>query len=150
MEMLGAERISGPLTDIEPTLRRQQAKLEACYDRQYKKDARVQGVFELELIIEPSGRVKDLELAKNSVKLEGLSGCIMTTVRQLHFPRSNGKGDTVVKVVINFVPAPPPPPPPAPPPAGPVPPGASPQSGPAPAPVATSPTGSASAPALRR
>jgi hypothetical protein len=139
MEMLGAERISGPLTDIEPTLRRQQATLEACYERQYKKDARTQGIFELELIIEADGRVKDLEPVKDSVKLEGLSGCIMTTVRRLHFPRSNIKRDTVVRVVINFVPAPPPPPPPAPPPPGPT-----------PAPVATSPTGSASAPALRR
>jgi hypothetical protein len=111
MDLEGAELISGPLTGVDGVVRGQKGTMETCYQREFAKDSRLQGVFVFDLTIARSGRVKDIEPTKDSVKSEALAGCILGAMRRVRFAKANG--ESIARVRIVFVPAPPPPAPPA-------------------------------------
>ena len=71
---------------------RQQGKIEKCSQKRGLVDAK--GIISIELTIEKSGQVSDVEITNSTVEQETIHSCVIFWVKAARFPSFSGKAIT--------------------------------------------------------
>jgi outer membrane biosynthesis protein TonB len=84
-------------------VRGRKASIQACYEKELKRNPSLKGKVVVRFSITPAGRTSDIDIEENTLGNEAVASCIKTTIRGWVFPF---KPDSEVPVAYPFVFAP--------------------------------------------
>ena len=74
--------------DIKRIVKRQQARVRACYERALKSERRLEGKLTMAWSVKPDGSVDDVAVADDSLGSDKVARCVVGAVARFRFPRS--------------------------------------------------------------
>lgn len=85
---------------ITAAINKQSGLVEYCYQRRAKVNPNLRGRIDMEIVIEPSGKVSQARITNSSIKDKRLESCIVKNVKKWRF----GKVDAgLVKIRVPFI-----------------------------------------------
>ncbi|NMO23552.1 TonB family protein [Pyxidicoccus fallax] len=78
--------------------------IQACYERELKRNPNLKGKVVVRFVIKPNGRPGDVDIEENTVGNEAVGSCIRTTIRNWTFP-FKPDSETAVSYPFVFSPA---------------------------------------------
>lgn len=85
---------------ITKVVKRGQKAIQACYEKQLKRDDGLAGKIELEVVISEKGKVSEVVITEDSVGSRELTSCIKSRVKRWRFPAPD---DGEVSFVTSFI-----------------------------------------------
>lgn len=74
--------------DIKRIVKRQQARVRACYERALKSERRLEGKLMMAWSVKPDGSVDDVAVAEDTLGSDKVARCVMGAVARFRFPKS--------------------------------------------------------------
>ena len=87
-------------SQITKVVKRGQKAIQACYEKQLKRDDSLSGKVEIEVVISEKGKVSEVIITDDTVGSRDLSDCIKSRVRRWRFPAPD---DGEVSFVTSFI-----------------------------------------------
>ena len=81
-------------------VKRGQKAIQACYEKQLKRDDSLAGKVEIEVVISEKGKVSEVLITDDSVGSRELASCIKSRVKRWRFPAPD---DGEVSFVTSFI-----------------------------------------------
>ncbi|QSQ19414.1 AgmX/PglI C-terminal domain-containing protein [Pyxidicoccus parkwayensis] len=78
--------------------------IQACYEKELKRNPNLKGKVVVRFVIKPSGRAGEVDIEENTLGNEAVGSCIRTTIRNWSFP-FKPDSDTAVSYPFVFSPA---------------------------------------------
>lgn len=102
------KRVAIPMGTIDPDvvksfIRKHKNKVRACYERELKRNAILQGKVVTSITINPDGSVANVKFLSDSVHSSAMNRCIRKEISSWTFPRPRG-GRVVVQFPFRFEP----------------------------------------------
>ncbi|RMF61059.1 MAG: hypothetical protein D6748_02610 [Calditrichaeota bacterium] len=85
---------------ITAAINRQSGLVEYCYQRRAKLNPNLRGRIDMEIVIEPTGKVSSARIYKSTIKDKRLEDCIVKNVKKWRFGKANGG---LVKIRVPFI-----------------------------------------------
>ncbi len=91
---------------IAAFVKERREKVRPCYDAALKKDAKLKGDLAIRFVLDPAGKVKKAEYAKDqsSIVSDEAAACVITELSSWQFPASSRGMDSTVTYPFNFNP----------------------------------------------
>ncbi|WP_404364268.1 TonB family protein [Corallococcus coralloides] len=67
-------------------IQRMKASIQRCYEKELKRDPTLKGRVMVRFNLKPDGRAGNVEVEESTLRSEGVSSCIITTIRAWKFP----------------------------------------------------------------
>ncbi|MFB1482984.1 TonB family protein [Corallococcus sp. RDP092CA] len=67
-------------------IQRMKASIQRCYEKELKRDPTLKGRVMVRFNLKPDGRAGNVEVEESTLRSEGVSSCIITTIRGWKFP----------------------------------------------------------------
>jgi hypothetical protein len=87
--------------DVFKVISKNQAKINACYERQLMKSPNLSGKLTISWLIKPNGRVSNAKQVLSSIKSAPLKKCILGVFKKMRFPKPKG-GSVKIKYPLVF------------------------------------------------
>ena len=88
--------------EVARTIRRGMNAIKGCYQRALKRNPKLSGKIAIRLVINPTGKVTDVEIETDSVGDSQVTSCIVGYARRWRFPPPEGGGTAEVAVPFVF------------------------------------------------
>ena len=85
---------------VKRVIKQRQRQLQACYERELKKDPSLNGKVIVRWTIGPAGRVTDAKVVKNTLKTPVVGRCVAEKIKRWRFDKPKGGSVTVTKRFI--------------------------------------------------
>ena len=85
-------------------IKRKMGAVQACYERQLKRNPNLSGRVVLLFVVGADGRVLQAEIAENTMGDREIERCILEQVRRWRFPEPGGSEEAEVSIPFVFVP----------------------------------------------
>ncbi|GMU08783.1 AgmX/PglI C-terminal domain-containing protein [Corallococcus caeni] len=72
--------------DLARFIQRMKASIQRCYEKELKRDPTLKGRVMVRFNLKPDGRAGNVEVDESTLRSEGVSSCIITTIRGWKFP----------------------------------------------------------------
>ncbi|RKG96517.1 hypothetical protein D7Y13_41115 [Corallococcus praedator] len=72
--------------DMARFIQRMKASIQRCYEKELKRDPTLKGRVMVRFNLKPNGRADNIEVDESTLRSEGVSSCIVTTIRSWTFP----------------------------------------------------------------
>ncbi|NBD13609.1 AgmX/PglI C-terminal domain-containing protein [Corallococcus silvisoli] len=72
--------------DLARFIQRMKASIQRCYEKELKRDPTLKGRVMVRFNLKPDGRAGNIEVDESTLRSEGVSSCIVTTIRGWKFP----------------------------------------------------------------
>ncbi len=84
-------RLSNAL--ITSAIQRKRPQMQRCYEKELKRNKKLQGKIVLHFALEPSGKIKELSLKEDSIKSPAVTTCVLQEAGKVLFqaPKYNGE-----------------------------------------------------------
>ncbi|MBU1899370.1 AgmX/PglI C-terminal domain-containing protein [Myxococcota bacterium] len=89
---------------IAGVVRRRQGSIKSCYEKQLKKNPKLEGKVKIQFTIEESGRVGEVKTMINTTGDPVVASCIEEKIQRFRFPKPSG-GSVTVAFPFVFAPA---------------------------------------------
>jgi len=89
-----------PEPSIMPIVRRGLPAIRACYERQLRRSPTIEGKISLRLQIDPLGRVRELEVACDTLDHPLVSSCIVSHARRWRFPPMDRVAEVTIPLLL--------------------------------------------------
>ncbi|UCG79273.1 MAG: AgmX/PglI C-terminal domain-containing protein [Nitrospirota bacterium] len=97
-------QVEGGMTpvSVENTISANMSSLNNCYKQLLKKHPGRKGIMDLELEIEPHGKVKSVKVIKSSFSNRNFIRCILKKIRKITFGPSSDGNKVTIRVTLKF------------------------------------------------
>jgi TonB family protein len=72
--------------DLARFIQRMKASIQRCYEKELKRDPSLKGRVLVRFNLKPDGRAGNVEVEESTLRSDGVSSCIITTIRGWKFP----------------------------------------------------------------